>query len=94
MGERQVTAQGCYRGAEEIMASYRIYVLDSDDRIAAVVEREIENDVAATRAAEALRGDSSAAEVWRGAELVTRTGALFAPFDTPRSIPRSQLRRA
>jgi hypothetical protein len=76
------------------MASYRIYVLDSDDRIAATVEREIENDAAATRAAEALRGDCSAAEVWRGAELVTRTGAVFAPFNTPRSPRRPQFRRA
>jgi hypothetical protein len=76
------------------MASYRIYLLDSEDRIAAIVERDLESDAAATRAAEALRGNSSAAEVWRGADLVTRTGALFAPFDVPRSPKRSQLRQA
>jgi hypothetical protein len=76
------------------MANYRIYVLDSEDRIAAVIERDMENDAAATRAAEALRGNSSAAEVWRGADLVSRTGAVFAPFQTPRSPNRSQLRRA
>ena len=75
------------------MTSYRIYLLDSDDRIAAVVEREMESDDAAMHAAEALRGDSSAAEVWRGAELVTRTGALFTPFDTSRSPSRSSFRR-
>lgn len=76
------------------MASYRIYLLDSEDRIAAIVERDLESDAAATRAAEALRGNSSAAEVWRGADLVTRTGALFAPFDVPTSPKRSQLRQA
>lgn len=75
------------------MTSYRIYLLDSDDRIAAVVEREMESDDAAMHAAEALRGDSPAAEVWRGAELVTRTGALFTPFDTSRSVSRPSFRR-
>ena len=83
-----------FRVRKGSMARYRIYVLDSDDRIAVVVEREIESDAAATRAAEALRGDSSAAEVWRGADLVARTGAVFAPFNAPRSPNRSQLRRA
>jgi hypothetical protein len=75
------------------MASYRIYVLDSDDRVAAVVERDMESDAAATRAAETLRGDSFAAEVWRGAELVARTGAVFAPFGASQASSRSELRR-
>ena len=73
------------------MTSYRIYVLDSDDQVSRVVERDMDNDAAATNAAEALRGDSPAAEVWRGGDLVTRTGALFAPFETPRSRPRAPL---
>ncbi|HEY1926042.1 MAG TPA: hypothetical protein VGG92_01125 [Caulobacteraceae bacterium] len=75
------------------MVSYRIYVLDSEDRVAAVVEREMESDAAATRAAEALRGDAPAAEVWRGAELVSRTGAVFAPFAASQDLSRSDLRR-
>ncbi|HEY2050954.1 MAG TPA: hypothetical protein VGH03_16570 [Caulobacteraceae bacterium] len=76
------------------MPSYRIYVLDSDDRIASVVERDLEDDAAATLVAETLRGDFSAAEVWRGADLVVRTGALFAPFNTPQSATRSPMERA
>jgi len=75
------------------MVSYRIYLLDSDDRVAAVVEREMESDAAATRAAEALRGEASAVEVWRGAELVTRTGAVFAPFGASQDLSRPDLRR-
>ena len=75
------------------MTNYRIYLLDSDDRVAALVEREMESDAAAMHAAEALRGDSSAAEVWRGTELVTRTGALFTPFNTSRSPGRPSFRR-
>jgi hypothetical protein len=67
------------------MARYRIYVLDGEDRVAALFEQEIDDDVAAGLAAEALRGDHPAAEVWRGADLVTRTGSVFSPFDQPMS---------
>jgi hypothetical protein len=76
------------------MASYRIYVLDAEDRIASVVERELQDDATATVAAEALRGDFSAAEVWRGADLVVRTGALFAPFNTSQGVSRSPMEKA
>ncbi|MBV8681294.1 MAG: hypothetical protein JO111_00365 [Caulobacteraceae bacterium] len=70
------------------MTSYRIYVLDSDDHVASVVEREMDSDAAAMNAAEALRGDSSAAEVWRGVDLITRTGASFTPFHTSSQLNR------
>ena len=75
------------------MARYRIYVLDGDDQVANLVEREMVDDAAATNAAEVLRGDSPAAEVWRGVDLVTRTGASFAPFHTPPRPARPRLRQ-
>ena len=75
------------------MARYRIYVLDSDDRVANLVEREMEDDAAAMNAAELLRGDFSAAEVWREGDLVTRTGASFTPFHTSSRLARPRLRQ-
>lgn len=76
------------------MARYRIYVLDSDDRVASLVEREMDNDADAMSAAEAMRGESSAAEVWLGPDLITRTGASFAPFHTASGFRRPRLRLA
>jgi hypothetical protein len=76
------------------MANYRIYVLDGEERIAVMVERDIESDADAAQAAEILRGNRSAAEVWRGADLVSRTGAVFTPFNEPSSLRSSSQRRS
>lgn len=54
--------------------SYRIYVLNPQDRIADQIEAEFETDGAAMeRAADAMDG-LYAAEVWQGDRLVGRLG--------------------
>jgi hypothetical protein len=59
------------------MASYRIYVLDPDDRIAAELEEPFPSDWAAIRCAEVAKIGQYAAEVWRGRHLVRRIGGAL-----------------
>lgn len=56
------------------MTSYRIYVLNPQDRIADLIEAVFETDAAALRRAETALGHGYAAEVWQGERLVARLG--------------------
>jgi hypothetical protein len=65
---------------EASMATYRIYLLDPEDRVTSVEERDFESERAAAQAAEARLPGGAAAEVWREADLIFRAGAVFSPF--------------
>lgn len=60
------------------MNSYRIYLLNAQERIAAASESVHADDTAALSQAEGLRGDHHAAEVWEGSRLVGRVGGEFS----------------
>lgn len=54
--------------------TYRIYVLNSQDRTADLIEAAFESDQAALTRAEAAMDGRYAAEIWRGECLVARLG--------------------
>lgn len=56
------------------MNTYRIYVLDPEDRVADIVETRFPDDRRALEAAEDLSVGQYAAEVWAGERLVARLG--------------------
>lgn len=56
------------------MISYRIYVLNPQDRIADQIEAAFETDRAALERAEVAMSGLYAAEVWQGDRLVGRLG--------------------
>lgn len=60
------------------MTSYRIYVLNRQDRIYDRLEGEFPNDRAALEYAEETLGGRYAAEVWDGGRLVGRLGGALA----------------
>jgi len=60
------------------MNSYRLYVLNRQERIAEALVREHASDADALRSAETVQGDHHAVEVWEGARLVGRLGGEFS----------------
>lgn len=60
------------------MNSYRLYLLNRQERIAEALVREHASDRDALDCAHALQGDHHAVEVWEGARLVGRIGGEFA----------------
>ena len=60
------------------MTSYRIYVLNRQERIAQSLVREHLNDDDALALAETARADYHAVEVWEGSRLVGRLGGEFS----------------
>lgn len=60
------------------MNSYRIYLLNEQERIAEASEARHADDSSALSEAEGLRGDHHAAEVWEGSRLVGRVGGEFS----------------
>lgn len=60
------------------LSRYRIYVLTPQERISDARECEYEDDQAALAAAQVLRGDRYAVEIWSGERLVDRIGAEFS----------------
>lgn len=59
------------------MMKYRLYVLNSQERVADTRERAFVDDREALAAAEAARRDAYAVEVWAGERLVGRLGGEF-----------------
>lgn len=59
------------------MISYRIYVLNLQDRIADQIEGAFETDDAALERAEDAMSGRYAAEVWQGDRLVGRLGGAL-----------------
>ena len=57
---------------------YRIYVLNTQDRIAKSSEQEFASDIDALAHAENVRAGYYAAEVWDGPRLVNRLGGEFS----------------
>jgi len=60
------------------MAAYRTYLLDGDEHVRQVIEKEIVNDRVALRGALKLAAKHAAVEVWQGSRLVIRVGAEFS----------------
>ena len=60
------------------MNSYRLYLLNRQERIAEALVREHLSDADALQGAEAVQGDHHAVEVWEGARLVGRLGGEFS----------------
>lgn len=60
------------------MTPYRIYVLTAQERISDAREADYADDQAALEAAQALKGDRFAVEVWTGERLVERIGGEFS----------------
>jgi hypothetical protein len=56
------------------MNTYRIYVLNAEDRVAEIVENNFDGDRQALETAEDLSAGQYAAEVWDGERLVARLG--------------------
>ncbi|WP_304217902.1 hypothetical protein [Phenylobacterium aquaticum] len=61
-----------------MLSPYRIYVLTPQERISDAQEADYADDQAALDAAQALKGDRFAAEVWSGERLVRRIGGEFS----------------
>jgi hypothetical protein len=59
------------------MNSYRIYVLNRQERIAEALETAFPTDLEALERAEDVRAGEYAAEVWAGERLVGRLGGEF-----------------
>ncbi|MFN3521991.1 MAG: hypothetical protein ACK4YQ_07055 [Phenylobacterium sp.] len=59
------------------MKAYRLYLLNSDDRITDAVEGVFASDAEALAKAQASCKDHHAIEVWSGARLVGRLGEEF-----------------
>jgi hypothetical protein len=59
------------------MDSYRLYVLDRQDRVEDAIENDFADDGAALAEAEAVRKGEYAVEVWTGRRLVGRLGGDF-----------------
>jgi hypothetical protein len=59
------------------MNVYRIYVLNSQDRVADQIEQRYPSDKLALERAEDLSAGQYAAEVWAGERLVGRLGPEF-----------------
>lgn len=59
------------------MKSYRLYLLNRDDRISDAMEGLFADDDEALAQAEAARNGYYAVEVWHGARLVARLGEEF-----------------
>jgi hypothetical protein len=59
------------------MSRYRIYLLDTKDRVAAELEEGFANDRAALVCAEIARIGQYAAEVWKGERLIGRLGGAL-----------------
>jgi hypothetical protein len=59
------------------MNVYRIYVLNSQDRVADEIEQRYASDRMALERAEDLSAGQYAAEVWAGERLVARLGPEF-----------------
>ncbi|WP_041373152.1 hypothetical protein [Phenylobacterium zucineum] len=59
------------------MSSYRIYVLNRQDRIADEIEGQFPTDRAALERAEEVLTGRYAAEVWHGERLVARLGGCL-----------------
>lgn len=60
------------------MNSYRLYLLNQQERIAEAMVREHASDQDALELAHGLQGEHHAVEVWEGARLVGRIGGDFA----------------
>lgn len=60
------------------MNSYRLYVLNRQERIAEAMVRDHANDQDALDGAHGLQGEHHAVEVWDGARLVGRIGGAFS----------------
>lgn len=60
-----------------MMMKYRLYILNSQERVADARERAFVNDREALAAAEAARQNNYAVEVWAGERLVGRLGGEF-----------------
>lgn len=56
------------------MDTYRIYILNKEDRISGKMERAFPNDREALKIARDLSAGQYAAEVWAGERLVARMG--------------------
>ena len=59
------------------MSRYRIYLLDTKDRVAAELEEGFASDGAALVCAEIARIGQYAAEVWKGERLIGRLGGAL-----------------
>lgn len=59
------------------MTSYRLYVLNPQERIASALEEQFVDDARALAQARAVRDDNYAVEVWSGERLVGRIGGEF-----------------
>ena len=59
------------------MMKYRLYLLNSQERVDDTRERAYPDDREALAAAEAERKDAYAVEVWTGQRLVGRLGGEF-----------------
>lgn len=60
------------------MNSYRLYLLNRQERIAEALVREHQNDEDALQGAARLKGEHHAIEIWQGARLVGRLGGEFS----------------
>ena len=60
------------------MDFYRLYVLNSQDRVSRSEEDQFEDDRLALMRAEIVRQDSYAVEVWKGQTLVGRIGGAYS----------------
>jgi hypothetical protein len=60
------------------MNTYRIYVLNPEERVAEVIEDAFATDLEALKTAEDLSIGQYAAEVWDGERLVARLGSEFS----------------
>jgi hypothetical protein len=59
------------------MNTYRIYVLNSQDRVEDIVENPFASDHEALETAEDLSAGQYAAEVWSGERLIARLGGVL-----------------
>lgn len=60
------------------MNSYRLYLLNRQERIDQALVREHPNDEAALKGAVVLQDGHHAVEIWEGARLVGRLGGEFS----------------